>query len=36
MTFDVEVNAARFQPFDPVIFNEAIPAILIGRDKEGF
>jgi hypothetical protein len=28
--------AARFQPLDPGIVNEAIPAFFIGRNKEGF
>jgi hypothetical protein len=27
---------ARFQPLDPDIVNEAIPAFFIGRNKEGF
>jgi hypothetical protein len=27
---------ARFQPLDPGIVNEAIPAFFIGRNKEGF
>src|SRR3984893_19569647 len=27
---------ARFQPLDPAILNEAIPAFFIGRNKEGF
>jgi len=27
---------ARFQPLDPGIINEAIPAFFIGRNKEGF
>jgi hypothetical protein len=28
--------AAQFQPLDPGIVNEAIPAFFIGRNKEGF
>ena len=27
---------ARFEPLDPGIVNEAIPAFFIGRNKEGF
>ena len=30
------IVAAQFQPLDPGILNEAIPAFFIGRNKEGF
>jgi hypothetical protein len=30
------IVAAQFQPLDPCVLNEAIPAFFIGRNKEGF
>jgi hypothetical protein len=39
ITFDTEHRnqlIAQFQPLDPGIVNEAIPAFFIGRNKEGF
>jgi len=30
------IVAAQFQPLDPGVLNEAIPAFFIGRNKEGF